>query len=598
MATTLGFRRFLATILAAAGLAAGETAKAGGNWMPMLPDQDFYDFQLFAPPDLDEYGIYQEAHDGLFFSYDRLLWAITPPAVRGVAETPEGNYLIPADPISPEAIVQLNNQALLVTPPTVNPDGSITYENALGGVYVFGSDPLRLDLNTSWMRTKMSWGNRYEGGWIYDNQGMSFSYLQLGQSQEFQTVSEFAAGSPTQTIVQTSSSGSGAGGVGAVSNALISTSIETSSPPPDHLISQKLTQFQNTELEGGSAAVIIRRDLGRRGSGTSARFGLGPRYLQLADRYKLGYESNQYAFNVGGNATDQGGTGAVGTGAGGTGAGGTGAGGTGAGGTGAGTNNLNGGTFGGGTVGAGVVSTSAGDVLGITGYDTLTGIGAGTPLQTGQWETDTYNNIVGPEFSMAFETSQGRWKFLSEFKFTAGMNWQNNLYRGANFPNTLGADYLRTTFNLTNAPSTQTSNQTGGPATQTQNAPPPMFIQLYGVGQSNATNSAEHRFVFTPIGEWRFGTEYRVSQAILLRAGYTGMWLGSVARASTNTGYKSEAKRVRYADVKDPTKQADPESNPWIVKEREVEFNQIGPVNGGQEYVFTNGIDFGIEVRY
>jgi hypothetical protein len=178
------------------------------------------------------------------------------------------------------------------------------------------------------------------------------------------------------------------------------------------------------------------------------------------------------------------------------------------------------------------------------------------------------------------------------------MNWQNNLYRGANFPNTLGADYLRTTFNLTNAPSTQTSNQTGGPATQTQNAPPPMFIQLYGVGQSNATNSAEHRFVFTPIGEWRFGTEYRVSQAILLRAGYTGMWLGSVARASTNTGYKSEAKRVRYADVKDPTKQADPESNPWIVKEREVEFNQIGPVNGGQEYVFTNGIDFGIEVRY
>ena len=65
MATKLGFRRFLATILAAAGLAAGQTAKAGGNWMPLLPDQDFYDFQLFAPPDLDEYGIYQEAHDGM-----------------------------------------------------------------------------------------------------------------------------------------------------------------------------------------------------------------------------------------------------------------------------------------------------------------------------------------------------------------------------------------------------------------------------------------------------------------------------------------------------------------------------------------------------
>jgi hypothetical protein len=27
-------------------------------------------------------------------------------------------------------------------------------------------------------------------------------------------------------------------------------------------------------------------------------------------------------------------------------------------------------------------------------------------------------------------------------------------------------------------------------------------------------------------------------------------------------------------------------------------YNSIGPVNGGQEYVFTNGVDFGIEVRY
>ena len=595
MATKLGFRRFLAAILAAAGMAvAVESAKAGGNWMPLLPDQDFYDFQLFAPPDLQEYSLYPDASEGLFFSYDRLLWAITPPAVRGVAETPNGNYLIPVDPISPQAIVTLNNSAM----EAAVANGS-DFTSAIGGLYVFGSDPLRLDLNTSWMRTKMSWGNRYEGGWIYDNRGMSFSYLKLGQSQDFQTVSEFAAGSPTQTIVQTSSSGSGAGGVGAVSNALISTSIETSSPPPDHMISQKLTQFQSTELEGGSAAVIIRRELGSRGSGTTARFGLGPRYLQLADRYRLGYESNQYAFNAAGSGTtDTGtGTGTTGTGTTGTGTTGTGTTGTGTTGTGTGTSGLNGGTFGGGTVGAGVVSTSAGDVLGITGYDTLTGIGAGTPLQTGEWETDTFNNIAGPEFSLLFETNRGRWKFMSEFKFTAGMNWQNNLYRGANFPNSLGADYLRTTFNLTNAPSTQTSDQTTGGATQTQNAPPPMFLQLYGVGQSNATNSAEHRFVFTPIGEWRFGTEFRLSQAILLRAGYTGMWLGNIARASTNTGYKSEVKPVKYAGLLDPTQPASLE-NPWVVKERPAEFNRIAPVDGGQEYVFTNGVDFGIEVKY
>jgi hypothetical protein len=27
-------------------------------------------------------------------------------------------------------------------------------------------------------------------------------------------------------------------------------------------------------------------------------------------------------------------------------------------------------------------------------------------------------------------------------------------------------------------------------------------------------------------------------------------------------------------------------------------YNRIGPVDGGQEYVFTNGVDFGLTVRY
>ena len=27
-------------------------------------------------------------------------------------------------------------------------------------------------------------------------------------------------------------------------------------------------------------------------------------------------------------------------------------------------------------------------------------------------------------------------------------------------------------------------------------------------------------------------------------------------------------------------------------------YNRVGPVDGGQEYVFTNGVDFGITVKY
>ena len=51
------------------------------------------------------------------------------------------------------------------------------------------------------MRTKMTMGNRYEGGWSYGGRGVNISYFQLGkQEQTFGTTSEFAVNSPTQTF--------------------------------------------------------------------------------------------------------------------------------------------------------------------------------------------------------------------------------------------------------------------------------------------------------------------------------------------------------------------------------------------------------------
>ncbi len=266
---------------------------------------------------------------------------------------------------------------------------------------------------------------------------------------------------------------------------------------------------------------------------------------------------------------------------------------------------------GGGNTNLGIDNTSAGDVIGITGVDTLTGRGAGSPLQTGAWETDTYNNMVGPEFGMAFEADRGRWTFTSEFKFTAAFNWQNNLYRGANFPESIGADYLRATFNpsVTNTATAGSSS----PTNTVQLQPPPLFLQIYAAGQQNATNAAKHEFVFSPIGEWRFGTQFRVSQAITLRAGYTGMWLGNIARASSSTGYRGVRRPAQYAEPLDPTQPAST-TNPWVVKTTGLAggvdpesayyrpdpiYNRIGPTpNPVQEYVFTNGLDFGIEVKY
>jgi hypothetical protein len=598
MVTNERFKRLAALVLVMAqGIAACIPVHAG-DWMPMLPSQDFYDFQLFAPPDLQEYEIYPEPSEGIFFNYDRLYWGITPPRVTGVGTTQAGNYIIPTNPISPQTVVQLNNANIIAS-------GTSGQGSIIGGLYTFGTDPLQLDLNTSWMRTRMAWGSRYEGGWIYDNNGVNISYFNIGQSQSFQTNSEFAASSPTQTFTQDATAGGGTGGggggVGNVNQALVTTTITSESPPPDHVIAQKLRQTNSTEIQSAGVAAIIRRELGKRGSGTTARFGLGPRFLQFADRYNLGYESNQYSFNIGGGTT-----------------GGTTGGGTTAGGLSSTTS-----TIGGGNISESFGSGPAGDVLGITGVDTLTGVGMGSPLQTGVWETYTSNNMVGPEFSLLLEAQQGRWLFSSELKFTAGFNWQNNIYRGANFPNTLGADYLRTTFTPSTTFTAGGTTDPGGNSPTTINAPP-LFLQLYGIGQSNATNSAEHRFVFTPIGEWRFGTQFRVSEAIRLHAGYTGMWLGSIARASTNTGYITKEKRTQFASPVDPSKPAS-QTNPWVVKTsgpspgntptipdptdptknipnpyfvRNPEFNSIGPVQGGQEYVLTNGVDFGIEIRY
>ncbi len=353
--------------------------------------------------------------------------------------------------------------------------------------------------------------------------------------------------------------------------------------------------------------MIIRRQLGRRGSGNSVRFGLGPRYMQFAESFAIQYESNQYAFNQGAGATGGGqgsGVNIQTAGAGGGGGGGT----TGTGGTTTGGNGQ-----------ASIGQTSAGDVIGIGGYDTLTGIGASTPLQTGGWETNSYNNMVGPEFAILLEGNTGRWTFSSELKFTAAFNWQNNLFRGSNFPDSIGADYLRATFN----PSvTNTASQGDSSAANTvQLQPPPLFLQVYGVGQQNATNAAEHSLVFSPIGEWRFGAQYRVTQSILLRAGYTGMWLGSIARASSNTAYKGEKRSVRYAEPKDPEQPASV-TNPWVVKttglpsatsgpganytdptspyfREDPVYNRIGPAASiEQDYVFTNGVDFGVEIKY
>ncbi len=532
MATTAGFKRVLAGIITAmvAVAATAPPAWAQGSWMPLLPDQDFYDFQLFAPPDLNSYSIYQDPSEGIFFNYDRLYLGITVPNVVPVGNTD----FFPVEPLNPNVTEQLN-----------------TANGGFAGVVVYGTDQFNLSLDTSWMRTKMSWGNRYEGGWIYDNHGMLFSYWDSGpQGQEFTTVNEYALNTPEQEFSQETSTATAE--IGGIALPIVVTTIESTSPPPDHAVSQHFRQANETRIQSGGAAWIIRRELGRRGSGSTVRFGFGPRFVQLADRYSLSYRSYQYSFD-----------------------------------------NISG------TTGSDidVTPTPGGTVLtNSADGNSLTGLTGGSQLQSGDWETYAANNIAGPEFSLHFESTKGRWTFLSDLKFTGGFNWQNMIYRGSNFPASLSADYFRSTFTTADvftADSTAQTNVVGSP----------LYVQVFGLGQKNGTNIAEHQFTFTPIGEWRLGTEFRVSQAVLLRAGYTGMWMGQIARASSNTSYVTQNDTIVRTvpnPAYDPTQPSGP-TNPITIVDNNVQvpYTRIAPPPSTiQDYVFTNGIDFGVEIKY
>jgi hypothetical protein len=543
MATTQRLRRLAATVLSVVAVfAAAEPARAGQNWMPLLPDQDFYDFQMFAPPDLQDYAIRQDPREGIFFTYDRTYWALTPPQSRPILN----DFFIPVQPLSPFAVAQLNNDL-------------IRSGNPSSGLYVFGSEPLRLDLNTNWMMTDLQWGNRFEGGWIYDDYGMLFNYYQSGpDSQAFVTTNSFAVNSPTTTYEQTAEAGDAT--QGGVAVPVIVTTITSESPPPDHLITQTLTQRNSTELTSAGFAWAVRRNLSSAGSGElrTMRFTFGPRYLQVADRYSIDYGSTQAPFPADGAPT---------------------------------TANAGNGTGGGGgsTAPAGV-----------------------TDLQFGGWDTSAYNNIVGPEFGLNYVFERGRLSIETDLRFTAGMNWQNTLYRGSNFPAALGADYFRSTYTFANT-ITQPPSPSGSVTA------PPLFVQIYGVGQTNATNSAEHNFVFAPLGEWRLRGRYRVSKAISLNVGYTGMWLGSITRASTNTEFSSEEKQVLVATQNGPPIPSPIYQNGEQVGVNQVPswtpppvnqpagtgnnqlrvYNSIGPRAGNDlGYLFVNGIDFGLEINY
>jgi hypothetical protein len=176
-------------------------------------------------------------------------------------------------------------------------------------------------------------------------------------------------------------------------------------------------------------------------------------------------------------------------------------------------------------------------VLGSNGdpADPLNTITYINPLGNSFWNTETENNLVGPEIGLRWFRQKGRWKTTLEGRFLTAANFQNYKQR------TVLGDQISTINDLLQ---------------NTDNVVIPR--RFYGLG----TNSELYSTVFSPLGEWRASVSCQLSKAFSIRVGYTGMVVGNVARASNSITYNTE---------------------------------QLVGIKKNRETFFVNGLDFGVE---
>ena len=141
---------------------------------------------------------------------------------------------------------------------------------------------------------------------------------------------------------------------------------------------------------------------------------------------------------------------------------------------------------------------------------------------------DAENHIVGPQMALRYESRRGRWKINADGRFMAGFNVQNLSTRGS-----VG------------------SNVTSGGLNE------PFYFQR----TTYRTDKTDDRF--SPVAELRLDAAYVVTKAIALKVGWTGTYVGRVARGSALIDYSL--------------------AEPGLLS--------------NAEPIFMNGVNFGIEIN-
>jgi hypothetical protein len=149
------------------------------------------------------------------------------------------------------------------------------------------------------------------------------------------------------------------------------------------------------------------------------------------------------------------------------------------------------------------------------------------------WNTIANNHVVGPQIGLRWFIKQGRWTFSTEGRFMAGLNCQNIEQDVDMGPN------------LNPGPQTVvTVNPATGDRTYSYVYQP---YQPRVMAHTTATH-VEYSREWAPVYELRVEGRYQLTRCIQFHAGWTGMWMEGIARASSLINYTVPAMGINMAD--------------------------------------------------
>lgn len=169
-----------------------------------------------------------------------------------------------------------------------------------------------------------------------------------------------------------------------------------------------------------------------------------------------------------------------------------------------------------------------------------TGGNVGSFLDGSSWNTAAQNHIIGPQIGLRWFKKQGRWTFSTEGRFFAGMNSQNIKQQVDMGPN-LSPGVSDSIFGSYYTP-----------------------FQPVDMAHTTTTH-AEYSAEWSPGLELRLEGRYQITRCLSLHAGWTGMWMDGIARASSMIDYTVPAMGIDMA--------------------------------GNRESIFVNGLTLGFDVN-